>query len=55
MNKICNKNCLKCNRLNVKTDYKGYPWAYECMKYGDSVFPNEFDSTKEFEKGETSE
>lgn len=48
---ICNRNCLKCSSLNVKTDNKGYPWGYECMKYGDSVFQTEFQSTKEFDKG----
>lgn len=45
---ICNKDCSKCNHLNGKTDDKGYPWGYECMKYGDSVFLEDFKSTKEF-------
>ena len=44
----CNKNCNKCNQLNVRTDDKGYPYGYDCMKYGDSVFRSEFESTKEF-------
>ena len=30
---ICNKDYSKCNHLNRKTDDKGYPWGYECMKY----------------------
>lgn len=44
----CNKDCNKCKQLNVKTDDKGYPWGFECMKYGDSVFMNEFENTKTF-------
>ena len=44
----CNKNCNKCKRLNIRTDDKGYPYGYDCMKYGDSVFQNEFENTKEF-------
>lgn len=46
--KVCNRNCKKCSRLNVKVDDKGYPWGYECLKYGDSVFENKFLDTKEF-------
>lgn len=44
----CNRDCNKCMKLNVKTDDKGYPWGYECLKYGDSVFQEKFRSTKEF-------
>lgn len=44
----CNKDCEKCKQLNVKVDDKGYPWGYECMKYGDSVFREKFRDTKEF-------
>lgn len=44
----CNKDCNKCKQLNVKTDDKGYPWGYECMKYGDSVFMDKFENTKTF-------
>ncbi len=44
----CNKNCTNCKYLNGKTDDKGYPYAYECLKYGDSVFINKFKDTKEF-------
>lgn len=50
---FCNRDCKKCSQLNAKTDPLGYPWGYECMKYGDSVFPEDFDSTKEFEKEES--
>ena len=46
--KKCNKNCEDCSYLNTKTDDKGYPWGYECIKFGDSVFESEFDRTKEF-------
>ena len=44
----CNKNCNKCRKLNVRTDEKGYPYGYDCLKYGDSVFQDKFESTKEF-------
>ena len=44
----CNKDCLKCKNLNVKVDKKGYPWGYECLKYEDSVFQEEFTSSKNF-------
>lgn len=44
----CNKNCKKCKQLNIRTDDKGYPYGYDCMKYGDSVFLSNFESTKEF-------
>lgn len=44
----CNRNCNKCRSLNAKTDDKGYPWGYDCLKYGDSVFQEDFESTKEF-------
>ena len=46
----CNRNCEKCKQLNVKTDDKGYPFSYECMKYEDSVFLYEFGNTKEFKE-----
>lgn len=48
---VCNKNCNKCSKLNVRTDDKGYPYGYECMKYGDSVFRKEFLNTKYFITG----
>lgn len=44
----CDKDCSKCKQLNAKVDDKGYPWGYECMKYGDSVFRDEFQNTKIF-------
>lgn len=44
----CNRDCEKCKQLNIKTDNKGYPWGYDCMKYGDSVFHSQFTSTKIF-------
>ena len=37
----CSRDCKKCNNL-------GYPWDYECLKYGDSVFREKFQDTKEF-------
>lgn len=49
-NTECNRDCEKCKWLNGKTDDKSYPYAYECLKYGDSVFISEFQSTKTFGK-----
>lgn len=46
--KVCNKDCLKCSLLNTKTDSKGYPWGYDCLKYGDSVLQKDFSNTKFF-------
>lgn len=46
--KICNKNCNACKQLNIRTDDKGYPFGYECMKYDEPVDPDLFESTKEF-------
>ena len=45
---ICNRDCEKCKQLNVKVDKQGYPWGYEWLKYGDSVFQKKFKDTKEF-------
>lgn len=47
----CNRDCEKCKHLNAKTDNKGYPFGYECMKYWDSVFRSQFKSTKIFMDG----
>ena len=44
----CNKDCSKCKQLSGRTDDKGYPFGYECMKYGDSVFIEQFGDTKVF-------
>ena len=46
--KTCNANCNECKKLNIKVDDKGYPYGYECMKYGNSVFQEKFKDTKEF-------
>lgn len=48
----CNRNCNKCKNLNVRTDDKGNSYAYDCLKYEDSVFRSEFESTKEFKTEE---
>lgn len=45
----CNEDCKACMNLNTRTDDKGYPFAYECMRYKEAVAPCEFTSTKEFE------
>lgn len=47
MNK-CHLVCKGCEYLNTKTDNKGYPWGYECVKYNSSVFLGDFYNTKEF-------
>ena len=44
----CNKDCRKCSKLNGRVDEKGYPFGYDCLKYGDSVFKEEFGDTKVF-------
>lgn len=46
----CNKDCTKCKHLSGRTDDKGYPYGYECAKYGDSVFSENFRDSKEFRK-----
>lgn len=48
----CNRNCEKCRYLNGRTDDKGYPFGYDCLKHGDSVSKKDFGSTKTFLKGE---
>lgn len=48
----CNRNCNKCKHLNVRVDDKEYPYGYDCMKYGDSVFQSDFEDTKEFKTEE---
>ena len=48
MTNVCNKDCTKCNYLNIKTDSKGYPWGYDCMKYENSVLEKDFSNTKFF-------
>lgn len=48
----CNKDCKKCKQLNIRADDKGYPFGYDYMKYCDSVFRTEFESTKEFKTEE---
>ena len=41
--------------MNVRTDRKGYPFGFDCLKYGDSVFPKDMESTKTFVKPEKCE
>ena len=48
----CNRNCKQCKQLNIRTDNKGYPFGYDCIKYKNSVFQTEFESTKEFKTEE---
>jgi len=49
MKTTCNRDCTQCTQLNIKTDNNGKPWGYDCLKYDDSVFVDEFGNTKEFE------
>lgn len=44
----CDEDCNKCVQLNIRTDNKGYPYGYDCLKYENSVFQSEFESTKVF-------
>lgn len=46
--RYCHKDCNKCMQLNGRTDDKGYPFMYECMKYEREIHPNEFKESKEF-------
>lgn len=46
---ICNRNCKKCRHLSGRTDDKGYPFGYDCLRYQDSVFFEQFDKTKVFD------
>lgn len=48
----CNKDCNKCKSLNTKVDSRGYPWGYECLKYGNSVLQEDFRNTKAFCRSE---
>ena len=34
----CNKDCHKCRKYgSAKTDDKGYPFGYECLKYDEVI------------------
>lgn len=34
----CNKDCRQCHKYgSAKTDDKGYPFGYECLKYNESI------------------
>ena len=44
----CNRDCNKCKHLNIRTDDKGYPYGYDCLKHNDSVFQPKFRNTKKF-------
>lgn len=45
----CNKDCTNCQYLSSRTDDKVYPFGYEYLKFGDSVFRRKFGDTKEFQ------
>lgn len=45
---VCKIDCKQCKYLNARTDDKGYPYGYECLKYEDSVFEDEFTNSKIF-------
>lgn len=44
----CNKNCRKCGKLNAKTDDKGYPWAWECLKFNERIPQERLEHSKTF-------
>ena len=46
--KTCNKGCETCKNLNTRVDAQGYPFGYECLKFGNTVEKSEFLSTKTF-------
>lgn len=46
----CKRDCLTCKNLNTRVDDKGYPFAYECIKYDGSAFKHEFKSKKGFQR-----
>ena len=34
----CNKDCRKCNKYgSARTDDKGYPFGFECLKYNEAI------------------
>lgn len=39
---------IECNKDCTKVDDRGYPWGYECLKYGNSVLQEDFRNTKTF-------
>jgi hypothetical protein len=45
---VCNKNCRKCGKLNAKTDDKGYPWAWECLKFNERIPQERLERSKTF-------
>lgn len=45
---ICDKNCKECENLNALTDIYGQPWCYECLKFNDTIFDENFEGIKEF-------
>lgn len=46
--KICDKDCRECKYLNTKVDDKGYVYGHDCLKYGNSIFQEEFNNKKKF-------
>lgn len=46
--KTYNKDCRECKYLTTKVHDKGYPYAHECLKYGNSAFQEEFNNKKTF-------
>lgn len=45
----CNKDCSTCRYLNGRTDDKGYPFAWECLKYelSEILTPDKFKDSKQ--------
>lgn len=46
--KYRHKDCRNCSKLNGRVDDKGYPFAYECLKYEltDILTPEKFQDSK---------
>ena len=45
----CNKDCRKCKKEgSAKTDGKGYPFGYECLKYNQAINLQDIDKEKVF-------
>lgn len=45
----CSKDCRKCNKYgSARTDDKGYPFGYECLKYNEAIDLQDVNKEKVF-------
>ena len=52
----CNKDCRKCKKYgSVRTDDKGYPFGYECLKHNEMIDLKLVNKEKLFEVKERSD